>query len=108
MTMAKGICHVQVYSIELVTTLGNACKRLLDELAAALERSVPSQARQPLESTLAPRLVFILLQSPLNSDASGIGTCHVSMLVPLGFVLCCRLSTNPSLTWCARLQMRGV
>ncbi len=62
---------MQVYSTELVTTLGNACKRLLDELAAVMINS--QFPRPPLQRMLVPRVLFTLLQNPLNSDTSGIG-----------------------------------
>lgn len=73
----EGLCLQQVYSTELVTTLGSACSRLLDGLAEHLSRPRPhaTGGDDALQSaSLAARTLFILLQNPLNADASGIGT----------------------------------
>ncbi len=62
----------QVYSTELVTTLGSACKRLLDGLAAHMgrPRSHDGGRGLPPDPHLAPRVIFALLQNPLNGAFS--------------------------------------
>ena len=64
---------MQVYSTELVATLGSACSRLLDGLAQHLSAPRPNAGASSRYSLLAPRAIFALLQSPINADASGIG-----------------------------------
>ena len=58
--------RLQVYSTELVTTLGSASKRLLDGLAAHMVRPKPHDSGHAPDPLLAPRVIFALLQSPLN------------------------------------------
>ncbi len=65
---------MQVYSTELVTTLGGACSRLLDGLAAHLSAPRPHAGGTSPKTSLPTRVIFALLQNPLNADASGIGT----------------------------------
>lgn len=56
-----------MYSTELVATLGRACRRLLDGLAAYMARARRrEEGPPPLDPNLAPRVLFALLQSPLN------------------------------------------
>lgn len=57
----------QVYSTELVATLGSACGRLLDGLAAYMARARRREEGHPApDPHLAPRVIFALLQNPLN------------------------------------------
>lgn len=65
-TDRAGHAGTQVYSTELVTTLGSASKRLLDGLAAHMARPKPHDRGYAPDPMLAPRVIFALLQSPLN------------------------------------------
>ena len=72
---------MQVYSTELVTTLGGACSRLLDGLAAHLSAPRPYVGGASSDTSLPARVIFALLQNPLNADSSGIGTSQQTPVV---------------------------
>ncbi|KAL3150237.1 hypothetical protein ABBQ32_000095 [Trebouxia sp. C0010 RCD-2024] len=85
---------LQVYSLELVEVMSQACKTQLDVIHAALDPDEPqthgleSHAQQQrMPRTAEPyqlvRALFVLLQNPLNGDHTGLGS---QLIEKLAFV----------------------